>query len=210
MTILDWASLIYLRSNPLSKATFLARARLIYHHGSLWAMMRRTLKQQPWIALFILACISLPALGEDGAGEHDGSVFKVGPALERNLRSKSTSYGAAIAIERTIVEDRLELELGLTRLDTNGRELGFDVIFKKPFRLSKQAEFMVGAGPQATRHFSNMERGTTFAVEVVADFMYWLSEDVGWYAESSYGFGLGKAKGEHTVGASAGLLLRWK
>ena len=52
-------------------------------------------------------------------------------------------------MEVTPIENHLELEAGVTALFKRHAEWSVDLLFKKPWTLSKKAEFMVGIGPDA-------------------------------------------------------------
>ena len=69
---------------------------------------------------------------------------------------------------------------------------------------------MVGAGPTLERKLGGDGRTTSHGLEFVLDFMFWPTKQVGWFVEPSYGLGLGATRGEHTLGASGGLLLRFE
>lgn len=128
----------------------------------------------------------------------------------RSKDDKFSNYGVAAAIEFTPIENWFEIELGLTALNTSGRTaLSGDLLLKKLFRLSPSAEFMIGLGPQVGRTFRGMKRGNSVALEGVLDLMVWSTNAAGFYLEPSDGYGLGKNKGERSVGGSAGLLVRW-
>lgn len=171
------------------------------------------MKQLTLIVFFVLVFVPGYAMSGEGAAEDDSYVFGVGPAGERDLGTKATSFGVELTVEKTVIENWLEIEIGVTRLNTAGRrEMGAGVIFKKPFQLSRTAELMVGCGPQIARKPDGTERGTSLGGECVLDFMFWPtgSRDVGWYIEPSYDFGLGNRRGERSLGGSAGLLIRWR
>lgn len=167
-----------------------------------------------WFGLSIagvLAFASGSAIGQERLGEEGGYRISVGPAFERDFKSKSTSYGAALSVEKTLIEEWLEVEVGVARLNAAGRrEMGIDFIFKKPFTLSQTAELMVGIGPQLLRKLDGPERGTSLGMECVLDFMFWPARNIGWYVEPSYGFGLRSRRDERSLGGSAGLLIRWQ
>lgn len=153
------------------------------------------------------------ALAQERSAEDQSPVFEIGPAAERDLKKKSTAYGVTVAVEKTVVDEWLELEVGVTHLNTAGRgQLGVDFLFKKPFDLSPRAELMVGLGPQLSRQLDGDERGTSLGLEFVLDLMFWPtgSKDFGWFVEPSYAVGLGSSKGDRSLGGSAGLLIRWK
>jgi hypothetical protein len=159
---------------------------------------------------WMLAMLAGQAAAREDADDDHGVVLEAAPAFERDIKSKSTSYGATAAFEMTPIENWLEMEYGLTLLSPRGRRnLEADVLFKKPYRLSENAEFMIGLGPTFERRFGGSERATAHGLEFALDFMFWRTKSVGWYVEPSYGMGLGGTKGERTIGGSAGLLLRW-
>jgi hypothetical protein len=170
-----------------------------------------SIKLQAIVVWGVLGFISGQAIGQERPGEDEGYRISVGPAAERDLKNKSTSYGASLAVEKTVIDEWLELEVGVTRLNTAGRrEVGVDIVFKKPFRLSQKAELMVGIGPQVVRKFDGQERGTSVGMECILDLMFFPTENIGWYVEPSYGFGLGNRRNERSLGGSAGLLIRWQ
>jgi hypothetical protein len=148
-------------------------------------------------------------LGQEAAGGDHSIILEVGGAGEWKLSKGPSQFGAAVALEVEPIENWLELECGVTALVSDGRtELGADLLFKKPWRLSPKAEFMAGLGPQVVHSFAGDERGTSFGLEVVIDFMFWPAKNVGWYVEPSYGVTFGR-RGERSLGATAGLLIGW-
>ena len=57
----------------------------------------------------------------------------------------------SVAVEFTPIEHWLEIEAGVSTLFGGGQtEWSTDLLFKKPFTLSDQVEFMVGVGPEWT------------------------------------------------------------
>jgi hypothetical protein len=83
-----------------------------------------------------------------------------------------------------------------------------DLLFKKPWTLSKKVEFMFGAGPE---WIHSREFGVTtnsVAGECVLDFMFWPSAKhrFGWYLEPGYEYNFGRGH-EQSLGISAGLLI---
>jgi hypothetical protein len=109
----------------------------------------------------------------------------------------------------TPIENWLELEFGITAVGKTGEhELSADLLFKKPFQLSRTAEFMFGAGPEMVRRSTASGRHTALGAEVVADFMFWPSARLGWYVEPGYERTFGK-NGESGVGVTGGILIAW-
>jgi hypothetical protein len=158
----------------------------------------------------LLAALCGHALGAEPTAA-EGPILEVGPATEKDVKSRTSRYGATVAVEVTPIEHWLEIEYGLTALSGAGRRsLEADILFKKPFHYSDSFEFMVGAGPTTERKLGGEGRTTAYGVEFVLDFMFWPTRRLGWYLEPSYGAGLGATRGEHTLGASGGLLLRFE
>lgn len=154
-------------------------------------------------------CVST-VFAQDSTDVDHSAVLEVGGAGERDLKGNSSNFGATLAIEMTPVENWLELEFGMTALGTSGHaELATDFLFKKPYRLSQTAEFMFGVGLEMVRKFSVEERATSFGVEAVLDFMFWPTDNIGWYLEPGYGFVPGKGA-EQSLGMTAGLLIGWR
>lgn len=138
------------------------------------------------------------------------AVIEVGGAGAKGLNGEGSSFGGTIAAEVTPIENRLELEGGVTGLFTrDSSEWSVDLLFKKPWTLSKKAEFMAGVGPEwiHSKHFG--ATSNSMAGEVVADFMYWPSAGkhrVGWYVEPGYEYNFGRGH-EQSFGVAGGLLI---
>ena len=134
-------------------------------------------------------------------------VVEIGGAFDRGVNDRVTTYGWTLAAEATPIEGVLELESGFTSLGNGSqRRVAVDFLFKKPFRLSRRAEFMAGIGPEWSRLSGTVPHTTSVAAEGVLDFMFWPTTNVGWYAEPSYSFSRGGA-GERSLGASAGVII---
>jgi hypothetical protein len=139
-------------------------------------------------------------------GDDHRAVIEVGLAGERGVTGSSSSAGGTVAIEFTPIENWLELESGITALRGAGHnEFAVDLLFKKPWRLSATSEFMAGVGPEISYH-SGPGAGTSVATEVVADWMFWPTKNVGWYLEPGYSF-TAVSRGERNVAIAAGLII---
>jgi hypothetical protein len=133
-------------------------------------------------------------------------ILLVGPAAEKSLVDGSMAYGTSLAIEFTAIEHQLEIELGAQYLSTsNPKELGAQIIFKKPLELAQDVELGLGLGPAMWRKTSSPNNSLQFGVAFVADFMFWTTKKVGWYISPSYTHGIG-GNAEKSLGISAGLL----
>ncbi len=141
--------------------------------------------------------------------EHDADhswILEIGTAGEWPLNGEHPNFGGTIAAEIEPIENWLELEFGLLTLATAGNtELSGDVLFKKPFRLSPTAEFMVGAGPSLSQTLNGPERGTSMSAEFALDFMFWPTKDVGWYLEPTWS--VNPRTGQQSAAVSIGVLI---
>ena len=159
------------------------------------------------VALIVL-CGGTPLLCQETPPEGRSFVLELGGAGEwDSQRLSSGKYGPTMAVETEPIEGWLELELGITPLFSGGRsEVGADLLFKKPFPVSEKVEFMAGLGPSVSRRFARDDHGTSVALEIALDFMFWPRRNLGWFFEPSYGLGLGKPR-ERSLGVTAGLLI---
>lgn len=143
-----------------------------------------------------------------GGGVHDDhrAVVELGVAGERGAGESSTSLGGTIAVETTPVEHWLELEAGVAAVRGAGHtEYSADFLFKKPWQLSASSEFMAGLGPELS-HRADHTPATTLATEIIADFMFWPTRNVGWYAEPGYSI-TRLSGGERNFELSMGLII---
>lgn len=144
-----------------------------------------------------------------GNAEADRSlVFKVGPAFDRSLADNKLTLGGSLGVEGTAIENWLEVEAGVTRFRSGGRRAdSVGLQFKKPFRLSRTVELMIGVGPSVGRDFRDGTSSRSRAIEFSVDLMVWPSPKIGWFVEPSYGYGVGPSRGDRSFGASAGILI---
>jgi hypothetical protein len=162
------------------------------------------------LARAVLAALSVVALTamQAGAGEKEkepDAILEIGGSGNWSL-SDPSSFGPTVAIEFTPIENWLEIEVGTGPMFGKGiREWETDILFKKPFTLSDNVEFMIGAGPQWGNSFNG---STNAGVEVAADFMFWPTPDrkLGWFLEPSYSFSFIGGR-EQSLGVSVGLLI---
>ncbi len=116
--------------------------------------------------------------------------------------------GPTAAVEVTPIEDRLELEAGVTpAFSRHGTEWDTDLLFKKPWTLSQKVEFMLGAGPEWVHAREAGVVTNSLAAEIALDFMFWPhGHRFGWYLEPAYDYGFGRDH-EQSIGVSVGLLI---
>jgi len=144
------------------------------------------------------------------------AIVELGGATGWSIRNAASSFGPTVAIEVTPIEKWLELEAGITSLFARHltvfarhlTECDADLLFKKPWTLSKKVEFMFGVGPEWVHTRQNGLTGNSVAGEAVLDFMFWPSAKrrFGWYLEPGYEYSFARGH-EKSVGISFGLLI---
>lgn len=137
-------------------------------------------------------------------------ILELGTATSWNFNGGAVTFAPDLAVEVTPIENWLELEAGVSPFFTrNATEWDTDFLIKKPWTLSRKAEFMIGVGPQWA-HTTQDKRASsdTFSVEVAGDFMFWPAKRhrFGWFLEPAYDY---SCTGGHpqSIGMSAGLLI---
>jgi hypothetical protein len=134
-------------------------------------------------------------------------VFEAGWAAEAAKGEGFQARGATFAFEVTPVEDRLEIECGLDAIRTHGStETSVDVLFKKPWTLSKTVEFMAGVGPELI-HASGPDGATFWGLSAAADFMFWPKARTGWYLEPAYEVDFRGGTTRQGLSMAAGLII---
>ena len=137
------------------------------------------------------------------------AVVELGGAANWNVKDGGSSFGPAVAVEVTPIEKWLELEVGVTPLfSRHSTEWNADLLFKKPWTLSKSAEFMLGVGPEWVHATKYGVTTNSVSGEVVLDFMFWSSAKhrIGWYVEPGYDYNFGRGH-EQSLGITGGLLI---
>jgi hypothetical protein len=137
------------------------------------------------------------------------AVVELGAAAGWNIASGGSNVAPTAAVEATPIEKWLELEAGVTPIfSRHSTEWDVDLLFKKPWTLSKKVEFMAGVGPEWVHVRQGGVTTNSVAGEVVLDFMFWPSKKrrFGWYLEPGYEYGFGRAH-ERSAGLSGGLLI---
>ena len=158
--------------------------------------------------VFGLLLVLLP--GAAAAQEKEpAAIVELGGAASWGTNGGGSAYGPSAAVETTPIENWLELEAGTSELFSHGQtEWDTDLLFKKPFTLSRNVEFMFGVGPewQHTRTFG--KSSDTVAGEVALDFMFWpwRGRKLGLYLEPAYDYGFSHCH-EQSLGVSAGILI---
>lgn len=143
------------------------------------------------------------------AGKEPIAIAEFGAAGSWNVTDGGRSFGPAAAVEFTPIEDWLEIEAGVTPLFArHSTEWDTDVLFKKPWTLSRKAEFMLGAGPEWVHARNSGVTTNSVSAEIAGDFMFWPSgkHRFGWYLEPAYDYNFGQGN-EQSLGISGGLLV---
>lgn len=149
---------------------------------------------------------SVPANSEENEPK---AIVEIGAAGEWALNHGSPSYGPNLAVEFTPIKEKLEIEAGVTPFFSRGqKEWDTDLLFKKPYTLSKTIEFMCGVGPEWAHATQNGKSTNSFTAEGALDFMFWPwpKRKLGWYFEPSYGYSFAGGH-EQSVSISVGLLI---
>jgi hypothetical protein len=156
----------------------------------------------------LLLAGKLFALAEEKERE-PAAIVEVGAAGEWALENGSPSYGPNLAVEVTPIEQWLEIEAGVTPFFSRGQtEWDTDLIFKKPYDLSKTAEFMFGVGPEWAHTVKGGKSANAIGGEAALDFMFWpwKKRRFGWYLEPAYGYSFNRGH-DRSMSVTVGLLV---
>lgn len=137
------------------------------------------------------------------------AIGEIGGAMSWNLKGFAPSGGPSIAVECTPIENWLEIEAGATQSYHKGTsEWSIDLLFKKPYTLSKRVECMVGIGPEFSAMREDGVDTNEWGGELALDFMYWpfKSKRFGFYLEPGYDYSFA-AGHQQSIGFSGGLLV---
>lgn len=155
-------------------------------------------------ASFLFACA---ALAQTAATE-PVAILELGASGSRTIQGAS-SAGGDIAVEFTPIENWLEMEIGTTPVfAAHTVEWDTDLLFKKPWTLSRKAEFMIGVGPEWIHQRKSAIATNSLAAEFALDFMYWpgARHRIGWFVEPAFDYAFGHEH-ERSITLSWGLLI---
>jgi hypothetical protein len=164
-------------------------------------------KRAAWFTL--LAVLAGGLAGAQSDEKEPVAILELGGAGSGGFHGGSSSGGPTIAAEVTPIENWLELEGGVTALFAKGStEWDTDLLFKKPWTLSRKVEFMAGIGPEWAHTDENGATHNSLAGEAALDFMFWPAKKhkYGWYLEPAYDYSFSHGH-EQSVGLSGGLLI---
>ena len=148
-------------------------------------------------------------VGSTVADKENKAILEVGGAASWNVGGGAATWAPNLAAEIEPIENWLELEVGVSPFYThNSKEWDTDLLFKKPWTLSRKAEFMLGIGPQWVHLKQNGRWTDTLAGEVAADFMFWPNgkHHFGWFLEPAYDYSFARGH-QKSLGMSFGLLI---
>jgi hypothetical protein len=158
-----------------------------------------------------MMCVAALGAQSTASGSGDDTdhavVYEIGWAGDWSRKEGLHAKGGSFAFEVTPFERWLEVEVGVTAIRADGStEIPVDVLFKKPWTISRQVELMIGAGPELI-HATDSEHGTFWGFSSVVDLMFWPTRNVGWYLEPGYEMTFPHGPAHHGLGMAAGLLV---
>ena len=145
----------------------------------------------------------------EGKEKEPAAIIELGGAGEWPLTRGTPGYGPNLAVEVTPIKEWLEIEAGVTPFFSRGQtEWDTDLLFKKPYTLSKTTEFMCGVGPEWAHTTKGGNSVNSIGGEAALDFMFWPwpKRRFGWYLEPSYGYNFGNGH-QQSMSVSVGLLI---
>lgn len=159
-------------------------------------------------ALLVTLSLTGKAFGQVEEKE-PAAILEIGGAGQWALTHGKPGYGPSVAAEITPIEKWLEIEAGVTPFFSRGQtEWDTDLLFKKPYTLSKTAEFMFGFGPEWAHTISGGKSTNSIAGEGALDFMFWPwpRRRFGWYVEPTFDYNFGSGH-QQSMNVTAGLLI---
>ena len=178
--------------------------------GSRTMRKKAAMNSKRWLCAATLFLCWGYAVAQEKKDTEEAAVVEIGAAPSRNLKDHTSSLGPTVAIEVTPIEKWLELEAGVTpSFGHDSTEWSTDLVFKKPWTLSRTVEFMAGIGPEWIHSTESRITTNSVAGEAVLDFMFWperWKHKFGWYAEPGYEYSFGRGH-ERSIGVSFGFLI---
>ena len=137
------------------------------------------------------------------------AIVELGAATSWNLSGGAATFAPNLAAEVTPIENWLEIEAGVSPFYTRkSTEWDTDLLFKKPWTISRKAEFMLGVGPEWVHLRQKGKVTNSVSGEIAGDFMFWPAgkHRFGWFFEPAYDYSFAGGH-QHPIGMSAGLLI---
>jgi hypothetical protein len=141
--------------------------------------------------------------------KESAATLEIGASTSWNVTGGAAAFAPNFAVETTPIENWLELEVGVSPFFTrSSTEWDVDLLFKKPWTLSRKAEFMLGVGPEWVHLRQNGRSTNSIAGEVAGDFMFWPARRhrFGWFLEPAYDYSFARGH-QQSIGMSGGLLI---
>jgi hypothetical protein len=157
----------------------------------------------------------VPSFGHPQEASPDkdpAAILEIGAATSWEVTGGAAGFAPNFAVETTPIENWLELEAGVSPFFTHhSTEWDTDLLFKKPWAISRKAEFMLGVGPEWVHLRQNGTTTNTVSVEVAGDFMFWPARKrrFGWFLEPAYDYSFAGGH-QQSIGMSGGLLIAIK
>jgi hypothetical protein len=142
-------------------------------------------------------------------GKDTIAIVELGASTSCNLSGGAATFAPNLAAEVTPIENWLELEAGVSPFYTReSTEWDTDLLLKKPWTISRKAEFMLGVGPEWVHLRQNGKVTNTISREVAGDFMFWPTgkHRFGWFLEPAYDYSFAGGH-QQSIGMSGGLLI---
>src|SRR6202453_2170924 len=168
-----------------------------------------------WLTLLLFVSVAaasysqVPEQNKHPLDDDPSVIVELGASTSWNTTGGAASFAPNLAAETTPIENWLELEAGVSPFFTrNSTEWDTDLLFKKPWTLSRKAEFMLGVGPEWVHLRMNGKTSDSFAAELAGDFMFWPTgkHRFGWYLEPTYDYSFAGGH-QQSIGISGGLLI---
>ena len=159
--------------------------------------------------LFSALLLFLGQAFAQSAEKDPAAILELGAAASRSLNSGGSAGGPSLSVEVTPIKEWLEIEAGVAPLlGAQATEWDTDLLFKKPWTLSRKVEFMAGIGPEWVHTGHAGASVNALAGEAALDFMFWPTRKrkFGWYLEPAYDHGFVYAH-DQSLGVTGGLLI---
>lgn len=181
----------------------------------LWAMRFGRARRMKFSSLPVLSALCCGFASAQSTTPADrkqneaAAILEIGAAPAWHITDGGSTLSPTMAVEFTVLKKWLEIEVGVTpTFHHRSSEWSTDVLFKKPWTLSRKVELMFGTGPEWIRSRTRGAVTNAAGAEIALDFMFWPTarRRFGWYLEPAcdYSFGPGHEK---SAGWSAGLLI---
>jgi hypothetical protein len=137
------------------------------------------------------------------------AIVELGSATSWNVGGGAATFAPNLAAEVTPIENWLELEAGVSPFYARkSTEWDTDLLFKKPWTISRKSEFMLGVGPEWVHLRQNGRVTNSISGELAGDFMFWPNgkHRFGWFLEPAYDYSFAGGH-QQSIGMSGGLLI---